>query len=72
MGPSQKKYFFGNKNGMNYNRVESLNDDPEFIQAMADLVQDHLQTGEPSPQFKLRCPQCINPKCEATRSHFGA
>jgi ferrochelatase len=40
-----------------FKRVESLNDDPDFIGAMADLVSDHMTKGEPtSVQLALRCP----------------
>lgn len=31
------------KLGLNYHRTESLNDDPVFIQALAQIVTDHLQ-----------------------------
>jgi ferrochelatase len=40
-----------------FKRVESLNDDPEFIRAMADLVGGHLEKGGcTSVQLGLRCP----------------
>lgn len=40
-----------------FKRAESLNDDPEFIDAMADLVSSHLDSGVcASKQMSLRCP----------------
>ena len=55
---------------MSYKRVESLNDDPEFIEAIGDLVHNHLKDPNPSAQFKLRCPQCVNTKCGKTKAFF--
>ncbi|KAI9199742.1 uncharacterized protein BJ171DRAFT_517649 [Polychytrium aggregatum] len=60
------------ENGVNLKRVESLNDDPVFIDGLAKLVKDHLSTGtKVSTQLGLRCPQCTNPKCAHTREYFG-
>lgn len=59
------------KAGMNLKRAESLNDNPQFIEALADIVTKHLESGEPcSVQSTLRCPKCVNPKCGATKSYF--
>lgn len=45
-------------------RAESLNGDPLFIEALADIAKTHLQSGEKvSKQMGLRCPMCKNEKC---------
>eukprot|EP00118_Oscarella_pearsei_P002080 m.9431 g.9431 ORF g.9431 m.9431 type:complete len:397 (+) comp21353_c0_seq1:102-1292(+) len=55
----------------NIRRAESLNDHPEFIKAMADLVLSHLKSKEPcSRQFPLRCPMCVNEVCGHAKSFF--
>src|SRR5436305_3551733 len=42
-------------------RVDSLNDSPVFIEALADLAKAHLQSGKAcSPQMMLRCPKCTS------------
>jgi ferrochelatase len=57
--------------GISYKRVESLNDDPLFIQTLADLVQTHLASREPtSPQLGLRCPLCTTESCGVTKEFF--
>lgn len=44
--------------------MESLNDSPRWLQAMADIVHSHLTHGAPhSPQYRLRCPSCVNETC---------
>lgn len=48
----------------NFVRSESLNDDPRFARALADIVSQHLNTNElHSEQYTLRCPACVNPDC---------
>ncbi|GAO52031.1 hypothetical protein G7K_6119-t1 [Saitoella complicata NRRL Y-17804] len=47
-------------------RVESLNGDMGFIKGMANLMKKHLEEGgSGSRQMSLRCPGCVNAKCEA-------
>jgi ferrochelatase len=47
-----------------YRRVPALNDRPGFIDAITDLVRDHLRAGEASStQYPLNCPGCVNPQC---------
>ncbi|KAJ3030974.1 UNVERIFIED_CONTAM: ferrochelatase hem15 [Siphonaria sp. JEL0065] len=54
-----------------YKRVQSLNDDPVFIQALGDVVKGHLDSNAvSSKQLPLRCPSCTNPKCATTRQFF--
>ncbi|KAF8939240.1 ferrochelatase hem15 [Dissophora ornata] len=56
-------------------RVESLNADPVFIQAMADIVKNHLnETADEisiSTQYSVRCPTCTNETCKDSREYFS-
>ncbi|PBP18007.1 ferrochelatase precursor [Diplocarpon rosae] len=53
-------------------RAESLNDSPVFIQALADIAKEHLDSGEIcSKQMGLRCPACTNAKCGASKEFFA-
>ncbi|TGZ85474.1 ferrochelatase [Ascodesmis nigricans] len=54
--------------GKGIKRAESLNDDPEFIEALAEIVKTHLEGGErASKQNVLRCPMCVNERCGAMK-----
>lgn len=47
-----------------FRRAPSLNDDPLFVEALARIVHEHLESGEVcSRQYPLRCPGCTNPQC---------
>lgn len=60
------------ENGIGYKRVESLNADPLFIDALADITLKHLQDGKAtSAQLGLRCPSCISEKCGHTKAFFA-
>jgi ferrochelatase len=60
------------KLGVVMHRSESLNTDPMFIDAMADIVQKHLTSGKiSSTQFKLRCPGCENEHCGESKQFFS-
>jgi protoporphyrin/coproporphyrin ferrochelatase len=53
-------------------RVESLNGSPVFINALADLARDHLQSGiSCSPQMTLRCPGCVSERCLEQKKFFA-
>ncbi|PWA16000.1 hypothetical protein CCH79_00017733, partial [Gambusia affinis] len=57
----------------NIRRAESLNGNPLFMKALADLVQTHLKSNEPcSRQLTLRCPLCTNPTCGQTKAFFAS
>ena len=57
----------------NIHRAESLNDDPLFIEALADIVQRHLTSGDTcSRQLTLRCPMCVNSVCARMRDELFA
>ena len=48
----------------NYKRAPALNGLPVFQDALAEIVQEHLQRGEAcSKQYGFRCPGCVNPQC---------
>jgi ferrochelatase len=48
----------------NFKRAPALNGEPLFQQALAEIVYEHLQSGEAvSKQYSLRCPGCTNPQC---------
>ncbi|ORY28765.1 hypothetical protein BCR39DRAFT_533735 [Naematelia encephala] len=61
------------KAGVHLTRAESLNDNPIFVRALADVVSTHLNAyadgsiGPTSKQIGLRCPGCTNPKCGRTK-----
>ncbi|XP_060029923.1 ferrochelatase, mitochondrial isoform X5 [Erinaceus europaeus] len=55
----------------NIRRAESLNGNPLFSKALADLVHSHIQSDELcSKQLTLSCPLCVNPVCRETKSFF--
>jgi protoporphyrin/coproporphyrin ferrochelatase len=48
----------------NFQRVPALNDRPDFVDALGDIVREHLTSGRPhSTQYADRCPGCSNPAC---------
>jgi len=52
-------------------RCESLNDNPVFVEAMADIVKGHLESGSGcSHQLSLRCPMCVNETCGPMKHFF--
>ncbi|KAM8871526.1 ferrochelatase, mitochondrial isoform 1-T2 [Synchiropus picturatus] len=56
----------------NIRRAESLNGNPLFMKALAELVQSHLKSNMPcSRQLTLRCPLCTNPTCGETKAFFA-
>jgi len=47
-----------------YERAPALNDRPRFLDALAEIVRDHLGSGAPhSTQYPMRCAGCSNPQC---------
>ncbi|XP_035247610.1 ferrochelatase, mitochondrial isoform X2 [Anguilla anguilla] len=57
----------------NIRRAESLNGNPLFFKALADLVRSHLRSNELcSRQLTLRCPLCVNPTCGQTKAFFSS
>ncbi|XP_003385484.1 PREDICTED: ferrochelatase, mitochondrial-like [Amphimedon queenslandica] len=55
----------------NIRRVPSLNDNPLFIESLADIVFNHLKNEKQcSRQLALRCPLCVNQTCLNMRNFF--
>jgi protoporphyrin/coproporphyrin ferrochelatase len=47
-----------------YRRAPALNDRSRFLDALAEIVRDHLDSGAPySTQYPMRCAGCTNPQC---------
>lgn len=47
-----------------FHRAPAFNGMPAFQDALADIVADHLRSGEAaSPNYGFRCPGCVNPQC---------
>ena len=47
-----------------YRRTPALNERPQFMDALADVVREHLVSGAPySGLYPTRCPGCVNPQC---------
>ena len=55
-----------------YRRAPALNDRPRFLDALAEIVRDHLGSGEPySSQYPLRCAGCTNSQCRNVLNAVG-
>ena len=53
-------------------RAQSLNDNPTFIKALADIAGDHLSSGHAcSKQMLIRCPACTSEKCLQQKKFFA-
>ena len=53
-------------------RAESLNGNPIFIEALADIAQEHLRKGDKcSLQMTLRCQGCTSERCLAQKKFFA-
>jgi protoporphyrin/coproporphyrin ferrochelatase len=49
-----------------YTRAPAMNDSPLFMDAMADIVQEHLASGTlHSARYRQRCPGCTNALCRS-------
>ena len=56
-----------------YKRTPALNDRPGFMDALADVVREHLVTGRAyGPLYRTRCPGCVNPQCRQILNPVGA
>jgi ferrochelatase len=55
-----------------YRRAPALNDRPTFLDAMADIVREHLAAGRAfGPQYATRCAGCTNPQCRNILNPVG-
>jgi protoporphyrin/coproporphyrin ferrochelatase len=56
-----------------YVRAPALNDRARFLDALAEIVRDHLRAGVPySSQYPLRCAGCKNPQCRNVLNPAGS
>jgi ferrochelatase len=56
-----------------YKRTPALNERPQFMDALADMVRDHLASGEAYGRlYRTRCPGCVNPQCRQIVNPVGA
>ncbi len=47
-----------------FKRAPAFNGEPLFLDALSEIVLDHLESGEAcSSQYGFRCPGCTNPQC---------
>src|SRR5215210_7919515 len=47
-----------------YVRTPALNERPRFLDALADMVREHLASGRAyGPLYRTRCPGCVNSQC---------
>lgn len=52
-------------------RCASPNDHPLFIDALVDVVSNHIKAGHRcTEQFLNTCPMCVNPSCFASKKWF--
>ena len=52
-------------------RADSLNGSAVFIQALADIAKNHLESGQvASKQMGLRCPGCKSERCREQKMFF--
>ncbi|WP_202969145.1 ferrochelatase [Gemmatimonas phototrophica] len=55
-----------------FKRAPALNARPEFLDALADIVYEHLQAGAPwSTQYRQKCPGCVNTACRGVPSRVA-
>jgi ferrochelatase len=56
-----------------YYRAPALNDRPRFLDALAEMVCDHLRSGQThSTQYPTRCAGCTNPQCRNVLNPAGS
>jgi ferrochelatase len=55
-----------------YRRAPALNDRPRFLDALAEIVRDHLKSEAVySSQYSTRCAGCTNPQCRNILNPVG-
>jgi ferrochelatase len=56
-----------------YERAPALNDRPRFLDALAEIVRDHLRSGTAhSSQYPMRCAGCTNSQCRNILNPVGS
>lgn len=54
-------------------RAAAPNDHPIFIDAITDIVKNHLHGDQPiNPKFLTRCPHCTNQRCVQSKSWYAS
>ena len=62
----------GEANQPGIRRAESLNGNPTFIRALADVAKDHLESGSAcSRQMLIRCSACTSERCLQQKKFFA-
>ncbi|XP_017141593.1 ferrochelatase, mitochondrial [Drosophila miranda] len=52
-------------------RAAAPNDHPLFIDALSNIVADHLKSQRAvNPKFLMRCPMCTNPRCRESKRWY--
>uniref|UniRef100_A0A2A4K1G5 Ferrochelatase n=1 Tax=Heliothis virescens TaxID=7102 RepID=A0A2A4K1G5_HELVI len=52
-------------------RAATPNVHPIFIEALADIVYNHMKSGQTvSKQFLTRCPHCVSQRCQSSKDFF--
>ncbi|XP_037029533.1 ferrochelatase, mitochondrial [Bradysia coprophila] len=52
-------------------RAAAPNDHPIFINALSDIVINHLNSSVTvNPKFLMRCPHCVNPRCLESKKWY--
>lgn len=52
-------------------RAAAPNDHPIFINALSDVVINHLKSSiKVNPKFLMRCPHCVNPRCSESKKWY--
>ncbi|XP_017026738.1 ferrochelatase, mitochondrial [Drosophila kikkawai] len=52
-------------------RAAAPNDHPLFIDALSNIVADHLKSEQAvNPKFLMRCPMCTNSRCRESKSWY--
>lgn len=67
------KYFIYFQLGIeNIRRSAAPNDHPLFIDALTDIVVNHLRSKQTiNPKFLTRCPHCVNKNCGQSKQWFA-
>jgi protoporphyrin/coproporphyrin ferrochelatase len=55
-----------------YKRAPALNGRTEFLDALADIVYEHMEAGTPyGPNYRRKCPGCTNASCRGVPSRMA-
>lgn len=55
-----------------FKRAPALNARPDFLDALADMVFEHIEAGAPwTTQYRQKCPGCVNAACRGVPSRVS-